>query len=241
MVAVTVRHSSIRHAFALLVCLAATPSLAFTDADLADGFKRTVFGSEYPSWGWQSNIVKKFTQPVRVYVDDRSRARRGGEVASFVRSLPTLIVGLDIRLVAAPEKANFRVFVVDRRDYRAIVTREVYGRPASHFAPGKCLVRLVSSTGEIIRSDAVIVADEGEVLLRRCTVEEVLQGLGPVNDDRTLSESVFNDYSGHTTFTSFDRYLLNMLYDPRIRPGMSKDEAAQMLPAVLAKVRARLR
>ena len=65
----------------------------------------------------------------------------------------------------------------------------------------------------------MIVADEGDFLFRRCMVEEVLQGLGPVNDDRTLSQSVFNDRSPHSTFTSFDRHLVNMLYDPRVAPG----------------------
>jgi hypothetical protein len=100
-------------------------------------------------------------------------------------------------------------------------------------------VRVVSGRGGIKRSDAVIVADEGEFLFRRCLVEEVLQGLGPANDDATLSHSVFNDRSVHSTFTSFDRFILNMLYDPRVRPGMRKAEANSVLPAVLADIRAR--
>ena len=57
--------------------------MAFSDAELIDGFRRTVFGSEYPSLGWQSDIVKKFVKPVRLYVDDRSRLGRGAEVSAF--------------------------------------------------------------------------------------------------------------------------------------------------------------
>ncbi len=238
---IVMRPSPLRVAIALLLCLASTPGLAFTDAELVDGFRRTVFGSEYPSWGWQSNIVKKFVKPVSVYVDDRSRERRGDEVAGFVRSLPTLVGGLKIHVVARPAEANFRVFVVDRKDYRSVVAREVYNRPTSSFAPGRCLVRVLSTSNGIIRSDAVIVADEGDFLFRRCTVEEVLQGLGPVNDDRTLSQSVFNDSSRHATFTSFDRHLVNMLYDPRVHPGMSVTEVERVLPTVAEEVRARLK
>ena len=99
------------------------------------------------------------------------------------------------------------------------MAREVYGRPTSTFAPGKCLVRVVSTSAGISRSDAVIVADEGEFLFHRCMVEEILQGLGPVNDDRSLGESVFNDMSRHATFTDFDRHILNMLYHPADRAG----------------------
>ncbi len=235
------RLSPLALAVGLLASLSATPGRAFTDAELIDGFDRTVFGSEYQSFGWQSFLVKKYTGPVRLFVDDRSQAHRGPELARFVRTLPGLIAGLDIGVVDSPGKANYHVFVVDRADYRQTVTREIYGRPSSSFAPGKCLVRVVSDSSGISRSDAVVVADEGDFLFHRCIVEEVLQGLGPINDDRTLDESVFNDRSTHATFTSFDRHILNMLYDPLIEPGMTKLEAARVLPKVAAGVQARLR
>ncbi len=229
---------------ALLVSLAAltvSPARAFSDAELIDGFNRTVFGSEHKSWGWQALVVKKFTGSVRFHVDDRSGAGRGAEAVRFIRSLPRLIRGLDVALVRNASAANFRVFIVDRADYRRVVASEVYGRPSSAFAPGKCLVRVLSGRGGIARSDAVIVADEGEFLFSRCLVEEILQGLGPVNDDESLPESVFNDGSRHSSFTSFDRHVLNMLYDPRVRVGARRAELASILPGVAAEVRARMR
>ena len=225
---------------ALIAALLAPPARAFSDDELIDGFQRTVFGSEYQSFGWQSFLVKKFTEPVRVFVDDRSTARRGREVERFVGSLPGMIAGLNIEFVTDAADANYRVFVIDRSAYREVVLREIYSRPDSSFAPGKCLVRVLSTSSGITRSDAVIVADEGEFLFRRCMVEEVLQGFGPINDDRTLSESIFNDRSKLAIFTRFDQHILNMLYDPRIEAGMTKLEAARVLPSVIAEVRARL-
>ena len=68
--------------------------------------------------GWQSNIVKKFAKPVRVYVDDRSgmRPRRRGRTFRAFATEP------DRRSRRARHRragrANFRVFVVDRSDYR---------------------------------------------------------------------------------------------------------------------------
>jgi hypothetical protein len=211
---------------------------AYSDAQLIDAFGRTVFGGEYASWN--SRAVKKFTGPVRFYVEDRSGLGRRAEAERFIRTLPQAIAGLEASIVDDPRSANFRVLIIRRGDYRQAVAREVFGRPRSDFAPGKCLVRLVTGTRGIIRSDAVLVADEGEFLFRRCLVEETLQGLGPVNDDETLSDSIFNDASRHATFTSHDRYILNMLYDPRIRAGMSRAEADAMLPFVVRDVRRRL-
>jgi hypothetical protein len=238
--AITMRLAQFSTILTLLVGLYAAPAQAFTDDELIDGFDRTVFGSEYQGFGWQSHLVKKYAQPVRLFVDDRSQARRGEEIARFVRTLPGLISGLDISVVESAAKANFRVFVIDRADYPDVVSREIYNRPSSRFAPGKCLVRVVSTSAGITRSDAVVVADEGDFLFRRCTIEEVLQGLGPINDDASLSESVFNDRSRHATFTAFDRHILNMLYNPLVEPGMTKLEVARVLAKVAAEVQASL-
>lgn len=226
---------------ALLAALAANPCRAFSDAELIDGFQRTVFGSEYQSFGWQSRLVKKYVDPVRIHVEDRSSMHRREKIEKFVRTLPGLIAGLDVDVVENPKRANFHVFVVDRADYPAVVAKEIYDRPSASFTPGKCLVRVVSTSAGISRSDAVIVADEGDFLFDRCMVEEILQGFGPINDDPTLSESVFNDTSRHSTFTDFDRHILNMLYHPLVEPGMTKLEVARILPRVVADVQARLR
>jgi hypothetical protein len=212
---------------------------ALSEAALVNGFNRTVFGSEFWDWG-QAGVVKKYVVPVRIHIDDRSAAGRREEIERFVRSLPRLVQGLRVEIVSRPGLANFRVFIVDRRDYRAVIAEDIYGRPSSSFAPGKCLVRVVSDRSGISRSDAVIVADEGEFLFRRCMVEEILQGLGPVNDDPALRGSVFNDTSRQSSFTKLDRGILNMLYHPAIRPGMTQEEAARVLPEVAAEVSARL-
>jgi hypothetical protein len=224
----------------LLLTTASSPARPLNEAAIIDGFNRTVFGSEFWDWG-QAALVKKYVVPVRLYVDDRSGSRRRGTVERFVRSLPRLIKGLQVEIVTHPSDANFRVFVVDRHQYYSVVAEEVFGRASSTFAPGKCLVRVLSGRAGISRSDAVIVADEGEFLFRRCMVEEILQGLGPVNDDAALPESVFNDTSRHSAFTRFDRAVLNMLYDPAIRPGMTQKEAQRLLPAIAADVSKRLR
>ena len=218
----------------------AAPSLAFTDAQLTKGFEKTVFGAEYSSFGWQSNMVKKYTKPVRVYIDNRSKIDRRGEVRRFVRSLPQSIRGLNVAIVDSPAKANYRIYVVDKAQYKKTVRKDVYHVRAMS-VPGRCLVRVVSGASGITRSDAVIVADDGNFLFKRCLVEEVLQGLGPVNDNSGLSHSVFNDTSRHVSFTKHDRYILNMLYNPKIKAGMSEQDVQTVLPAVIRDARRQVR
>jgi len=226
----------------ILTCAPATIAQAvrYSDEQLTNAFNSTVFGAEYSSWGLHTRIVKKFVKPVRVYVDNRSARNRKRTVEKFVRSLPHIIKGIDIKIVDNPQDANYTIYVVDRKAYKDVVRNEIYRRKSMN-VPGRCLVRVISAQSGIRRSDAVIVSDEGEFLFRRCLVEEILQGLGPVNDNASLSHSVFNDTSKHNRFTKHDRYILNMLYDRRVKAGMSREEVAKVLPAVIRDARRRVR
>jgi len=225
----------------LSLSLTLQPSQAssFTTRELLDGFHKTVFGLEYRAWSWRPYLVKKFTVPVRFYVHGLSRKDRRGVVEKFIAEVGQKINGLDASIVSNPGEANFEIFVVDRSQYGDVVRRDIY-KDLRADAPGRCLVRVVSGRKGIKRSSAVIVSDEGEFLFRRCLVEEVLQGLGPMNDDEKLIHSVFNDQSRHSRFTVFDQIILNMLYDPRIEPGMSAKQVESVLPLVARDARLRV-
>ncbi|PIO97515.1 conserved exported hypothetical protein [uncultured Pleomorphomonas sp.] len=213
--------------------------VGFSDDELMDGFQKTVFGVEYGS-AVAGGSVKKFDGAVRIRVVNLADKDRQREIAGFVSRLPRLVRGLDIRMAAPGENPNFTVYVVDRADYVDTVRADVLG--STHgAAPGQCLVRVYPSSLGIVRSTAVIVSDEGDSLFRRCMVEEILQGLGPMNDNAALYASVFNDRSRHDRFMPFDRAVVSMLYDRRIRPGMTRTEVGTLLPAVLADVRRSVR
>jgi hypothetical protein len=49
---------------------------------------------------------------------------------------------------------------------------------------------------------------------------------------------MFNDDVQMGFFGIYDQYILNILYDPRIRPGMNPDEVRAVLPQVLPTVKA---
>ncbi|MEM1286204.1 MAG: DUF2927 domain-containing protein [Pseudomonadota bacterium] len=238
------RAGGVRRATARLVALAMlmlAPSAAATQADLSDalltdGFFRTVFGLEYESFGRGASVVKKFSDTVFLYIDQRARQDRRQEVRAFVQSVNRSVQGLDLRITENPADANFTVFIVDRAHYADTIRGDVY-RSSSARVRGRCMVRVLTQRNGIERAQAVIVSDEGEFLFNRCLVEEVLQGLGPLNDDASLALSVFNDQSRHTRFTLHDRFILNMLYHPGIRAGMDRRAVERTLPRVLSDVR----
>jgi hypothetical protein len=211
----------------------------FSDDELVDGFQKTVFGVEYGG-AVAGSSVKKFEDTVKLHVVNLADKDRQREIAGFVSRLPRLVKGLDIRMARPGENPNFTVYVVDRADYVDTVRSDVLA--STHgAAPGQCMVRVYPSSLGIVRSTAVIVSDEGDSLFRRCMVEEILQGLGPLNDNAALYASVFNDRSQHDRFMPFDRAVVSMLYDRRIRPGMTRTEVGTLLPRILADVRRSVR
>jgi hypothetical protein len=66
----------------------------------------------------------------------------------------------------------------------------------------------------------------------------MLQALGPINDTDSVPWTMFNDNVQMGYFGVFDQYILNILYDPRVKPGMTAQEVQAVLPQVLPDVRA---
>ena len=91
---------------------------------------------------------------------------------------------------------------------------------------------------QVVHSDVILVADAGDFVFYDCIYEEILQALGPINDDSTVLHSMFNDNVHMGFFGIYDQYILNILYHPRIRPGMTREEVKAVLPEVLPAVRA---
>jgi hypothetical protein len=71
---------------------------------------------------------------------------------------------------------------------------------------------------------------------RDCLHEEIAQALGPVNDLYRLPDSVYNDDNFNISLTSYDMLILQVYYAPEIHNGMSKSQAATVLPQILTRL-----
>ncbi len=202
------------------------------DAELIAGFERIVFNAEIPGRFSNAGFVKKFAGPVRFRVENTARQDRRAEVEAFVRRIGRDVPGLETRMAEGHERADFIVHVVDQADYVS-TARRVHRNPFMQ-VPRNFIVRASYGRRGIERSDAIIVSDRGERLFQRCLIEEILQGLGPLDDNPDAPFSVFNDTSTHTVLTRYDRIMMTMLYDPRLRPGTNLEAARPLLP-VLAR------
>ncbi|NWG23886.1 MAG: DUF2927 domain-containing protein [Pseudorhodoplanes sp.] len=213
----------------------------FTDAEIVQGFLKIAFEAEMTASG-SIGRIRKYDGPVRVFVDSRIGPDRRKQAAAIVSDIRAHVEHLDIAMAKQRPDANVVVTLVRDRDLGRTIAR-LYGREQARRILRSLEPQCLSSFSKddnfrIQRSDVIIVGDAGDFIFRDCAYEEILQSLGPINDDETVPWTMFNDDVQKGFFGIYDQYLLNILYHPRIRPGMTRDEVLALIPEVLPQVRA---
>jgi hypothetical protein len=229
----------------------------FDDRMLADTFLRIGLFDEYTRDGDRfvraetASILRRWSGPVRVglrfgaSVPEAVQATDRARVASYLARLAR-ITGHPIALSDNP---NFWVHVVSEDERAALGPTlaaalpgltpadiaDVTGMPRSTY----CLVYAMAegSTGVYSRAFAVIRAEHPDLLRLSCFHEEIAQGLGLPNDSPRARPSVFNDDEEFALLTRMDELMLQMLYDPSLRPGMTLPEARPAVESLAARLR----
>ncbi len=211
----------------------------FTNDEIREGFFKIAFGAEL-QLDKPAGRVRKFDEPVRIFVETASANRRI-ELAKVVADIRTRVNHLDIDVTSDRRAANFVVRLVPERKLKTTI-RALYGDDKAKRIQQALNPECLSGIGKderfrIRRAEAILPIDAGEFTFYDCAYEELLQALGAINDDASVPWTMFNDDVQMGFFDVYDQYLLNILYDPRIRPGMTKDEVDAVLPDILSSAR----
>jgi len=213
----------------------------FTDAEISEGFIKTAFGAEFHLAG-RVDRIRKYDMPVRVFAEGPGRADRKAQLAIVVADIARRVQHLDIAMTESNDDANIVVNLVRDRDLPRTIA-SLYGseraREIGTSLDPQCLSGFRKNDRfEIEHSDVILTYDSSDFTFLDCAYEELLQSLGPINDTSSVPWTMFNDNVSMGFFDVYDQYILNVLYDPRIKAGMTVQEVKAVLPEVLADVRA---
>lgn len=213
----------------------------FTDAEIADGFFQVAFGAEFHLAG-RVDRIRKYDRPVRVFIDSKARPDRSARMRAVIADIGRRIAHLDIAVTGQREAANIIITLVRDRDLHRTMT-SFYGaaraREIRRAIDPQCLSSFTKNDDfAIVSSNVILAVDAGNFTFADCAYEELLQALGPINDTDQVPWTTFNDDISMGHFGIYDQYLLNILYHPRIGPGMSAAEVKALLPEILPAVRA---
>ena len=229
----------------------------FTDTMLARDFIRIALYDEYAPGAdtstpeAQLSRLRRWDQPVRMEmvfgpsVSSQQAAKDRSSVAAYAARLSRL-TGVPIEQVDGD--ANFHVAVLsedDRKDFAPKLRDMVPGIAESSVRafmnlPRSTLCLVIAfGSGEgsgYTQAVALIRAEHPDLLRTACIHEELAQGMGLANDSPTARPSIFNDDEEFGLLTRHDELLLEMLYDPRLRTGMTIDEATPMVQRIAAEM-----
>jgi hypothetical protein len=219
----------------------------FSAATLAANFERIALYDEYTLRGDRfvqqqtPSRLRRWESPVRIQahfgpsVSAEQQAEDRAVLTTFANRLAQ-VTGHPIRTVDSG--GNFHVLYLDRdAQLQAgdLVRRLVPGIGAATVREIESLSRFTfcsvyafsQSGGRPVYVAAIaIIRDEHPSLLRRsCVHEEVAQGLGLPNDSPAARPSIFNDDEEFALLTPHDELLLRILYDARLRPGLTPAQA----------------
>ena len=224
-----------------------TRSAPFGPRELTENFVRIALYDEYVFRGdrlvasAQPSRLRKWDRPISISVEF-------GETVPFsprrqdLRIIPdyaarlSRLTGLPIRVGGG--NANFHVLILNEDE------RLAYGPRVRELVPGisspavrtidsmpkstLCLVNAfagTSNSSSFTAAVAVIRGEHPDRLRQSCIHEELAQGLGLANDSPFARPSIFNDDEEFALLTKHDELLLQILYDPRLRIGMTEEQA----------------
>jgi len=225
--------------------------IALTPEKLADTFIEVALYDEYVREGgklvsrptpaplrrWQQPVALRLEFGDSVAPDQRARDR--AEIAGFAARLAR-ISGHPVALTGGA--GNVTVLILNEDERRAIGPRLaalVPGIPPGDIAALRdlapqnyCTVFAYSNGNSPVYAQAValIRAELPPRMRRSCMHEELAQGMGLANDSPRARPSIFNDNEEFAYLTRHDELLLQILYDARLRPGMTE---AEVRPIVL--------
>ena len=229
----------------------------FTVDDLVRNFERIALYDEYVDVGGQfvrsetAARLRRWDRPVRVAVmtgpsvAPEAAARDRANVAAYTRRLAGL-TGLDMRMGDGGD-VNYLVLFMNSTERVAFA--EQVRRRYPEFAPAVmhalrdtpldtfCTAYAFGDPADRSVYSAVMIlirAEHPPLTRLSCVHEEMAQAMGLPNDSRDARPSLFNDTLEFALLTEHDEILLRMLYDPRLRPGMTAGEARPLLPVVAA-------
>jgi len=149
-----------------------------------------------------------------------------------------------VAITRTDDTANVIVKIVRERNFERTLSARFGAKKAKTILRALkpvCLSGLgKDETFRIRRAEVFLAGDVDDFTFADCAYEELLQALGPINDTELVPWTMFNDSIQMGFFDRYDQYILNILYDPRIKPGMTKDDVKKILPEVLPEVRERV-
>lgn len=222
-----------------------------TNERIAEGFATIAFGGDAEAGAPTRTRLQRFRTPMRIAPLGEDAGRYAPWVARHAAHLSRLtgqrieitdLAAANVVLLLSPDAPRF----LRSGGQRAMLARMFGGEAALDGflgAIGPMQGGLLTPAYERGRPQDIagglvlIPTARDPALVWAAIVEELTQLLGLLGDDDRVAWSVFNDNSPYVDLTEPDRWLVRLLYDRAIRPGMTRPEALRAAQEAMRRLR----
>lgn len=232
------------------------PDVPFTARNLVDNFVALALHQEYDEAGGRlvarqsASRLHRWAKPITMTVrhgDTIPLDQRRTDTAEVLRFSARLTRVTGLPITQAQTDGNFHVFFLNEAERRAIAPEIRRIMPGVSNAVLDTVVNMPRTTyclafasdpqrdGTYDKAVVIIRGEHPDLLRQSCIHEELAQALGLANDSPRARPSIFNDDEEFGLLTAHDEILLRMLYDQRLRPGMTEAEARPIIEILAAE------
>jgi hypothetical protein len=208
----------------------------FSVAELTRGFLALAFGSDLRI-GATPRGIRRFDRPIRAAVIASGSVDRTSAMQRVVTEYAEKVPNLHLSVVQAAASADIELRLIDEKDFTAAlhaafgseITRTFIAR-----TDPQCMTSVKSDAdGAIVHTVSFIIVDKGDAVFFDCAYHELLHAFGLSNHDQHNPWTTLNQHRMVGYMSVYDRSLLTLLYDPRLRPGMTAAQARAVLPGII--------
>lgn len=197
----------------------ASVSTAPLNQETIDYFLEIALGSE---WGNSSSTIRRWTQNLRIQpMGTLSQADRN-TLETVVSELNQLTNG-QVSLQIVQENPNVQIYFVPEAEF---------SRYEPNYVPRNLGFFWARWNNNGIYNSRILISTTGVSQTERSHLirEELTQSLGLMRDSYRYEDSIFQQRWTQTNqFSDMDRAIIQLLYRPDIRPGMSREEVLAQL------------
>jgi hypothetical protein len=208
----------------------------FSSTELKRGFLALAFGSDLRI-GAAPRGIRRFDHPIRAQLIAGGSVDRTAAMAHILDEYNRKVPNLHLSMTSGTAPADVEIRLIDEKDFRAALQTAFGIKITKAFVARtdpQCMTSVKSSIeGDILRSVSFIIVDKGDQVFRDCAYHELLHAFGLSNHDQHNPWTTLNQRRRVGYLTVYDRALLTVLYDPRIKPGMTARDARAVLPHVI--------
>jgi len=210
----------------------------FTADELQRGFMALAFGSDL-RLGARPKGIRRFDRPIHLHVVAGGGVDRTAAMQRIAGEYAEKVPALNLTVAQDASSADVEIRLIDEKDFSAALT-EAFGRATARAFVAKtdpqCMTSVKSDEGgQIVQAVSFVIVDKGDAVFLDCAYHELLHAFGLSNHDQHNAWTTLNQRRRVGYLSVYDRALLSLLYDPRMRPGMTRAEAQALLPRLIAE------